>query len=68
MDIPDPGVKLGSPAFQADSLPTELLGKPLMSFQVTVFGGDVETEKDPMVLVSHALCIPFVYGKTLAKE
>ena len=37
-------------------------------FQVTVFGGDVETEKDPMVLVSHALCIPFVYGKTLAKE
>ena len=29
MDLPDPGIKLGSPALQADSLPTELLGKPI---------------------------------------
>ena len=28
-DLPDPGIKLGSPALQADSLPTELPGKPL---------------------------------------
>ena len=28
MDLPDPGIKPGSPALQADSLPTELLGKP----------------------------------------
>ena len=27
-DLPDPGIKLGSPALQADSLPTELRGKP----------------------------------------
>ena len=27
-DLPDPGLKLGSPALQADSLPTELQGKP----------------------------------------
>ena len=27
-DLPDPGIKLGSPALQAFSLPTELLGKP----------------------------------------
>ena len=27
-DVPDPGIKPGSPALQADSLPTELLGKP----------------------------------------
>ena len=27
-DLPDPGTKLGSPATQADSLPTELSGKP----------------------------------------
>ena len=27
-DLPDPGIELGSPALQADSLPTELLGKP----------------------------------------
>ena len=28
MDLPDPGIKPGSPALQADSLPTELSGKP----------------------------------------
>ena len=27
VDLPDPGIKPGSPASQADSLPTELLGK-----------------------------------------
>ena len=27
-DLPDPGIKLVSPALQADSLPTELPGKP----------------------------------------
>ena len=27
-DLPDPGIKPGSPALQVDSLPTELLGKP----------------------------------------
>ena len=27
-DLPDPGIKPGSPAWQADSLPTELSGKP----------------------------------------
>ena len=28
-DLPDPGIKLGSLALQADSLPTELPGKPI---------------------------------------
>ena len=27
-DLPNPGIKPGSPALQADSLPTELSGKP----------------------------------------
>ena len=27
-DLPDPGIKPGSLALQADSLPSELLGKP----------------------------------------
>ena len=27
-DLPDPGIKTGSPALQADSLPAELCGKP----------------------------------------
>ena len=29
VDLPDPVIKPGSPALQADSLPTELLGNPL---------------------------------------
>ena len=28
MDFSDPGIEPGSPALQADSLPTELSGKP----------------------------------------
>ena len=28
VDLPNPGIKLGSPALQADSLPTEISGKP----------------------------------------
>ena len=31
-DLPDPGIKLGSPALQVDSLSTELLRKPFSSF------------------------------------
>ena len=31
MDLPDPGIEPGSPALQADSLPTERPGKPLRS-------------------------------------
>ena len=27
-DLPDPGIELGSPTLQADSLPAELPGKP----------------------------------------
>ena len=30
-DLPNPGIKSGSPALQADYLPTELQGKPLMT-------------------------------------
>ena len=30
MDLPDPGIKPGSPALQADSLPAELPGKPVI--------------------------------------
>ena len=29
-DLPNPGIEPGSPALQADSLPTELSGKPKM--------------------------------------
>ena len=32
-DLPDPGIEPESPALQADSLPTELLGKPIFKFR-----------------------------------
>ena len=32
VDLPDSGVELGSPAFQVDSLPAELPGKPIAHF------------------------------------
>ena len=33
-NLPNPGVKPGSPALQADSLPAELLGKPISRHKV----------------------------------
>ena len=33
-DLPDPGTKPGSPALQVDSLPAELLGKPLEKLDI----------------------------------
>ena len=34
-DLPNPGIKLGSPTLQADSLPTELPGKPIFIYKDT---------------------------------
>ena len=31
-DLPDPGIEPGSPALQADSLPTEVLEKPFIIY------------------------------------
>ena len=36
-DLPDPGIKLGSPALQADSLPAELPGKPTVLLSLLYF-------------------------------
>ena len=33
-DLPDPGIKPGSPALQADALPSEPSGKPLITKEV----------------------------------
>ena len=35
-DLPDPGIKPGSPALQADSLPAELQGKPFLFWRIFV--------------------------------
>ena len=36
-DLPDPGIKLRSPALQADSLPSELQGSPPMRYYSAFF-------------------------------
>ena len=62
-DLPDPGIELGSRALQADSLPTELSGKP----KVTQL---CPTLWDPMDYIVHGLlqarileCIAFPFSR-----
>ena len=45
-DLPDPGIKPGSPALQADSLPTELSGKPPVKLKHCLF---LPTKSGPFV-------------------
>ena len=48
MDLPDPGIKPGSPALQVDSLPTELSGKPVgiyRQFNIEILVRAVRQEK-----------------------
>ena len=45
VDLPDPGIKPGSPALQADSLPTEISRKPneakqMLSLELSCFVND----------------------------
>ena len=35
MDLPNPGIELGSPALQVDSLPAELSGNPVLDKPAT---------------------------------
>ena len=46
VDLPDPGIKPGSPALQADSLPTELLGKPCLHLGHTQIIQDISPSQD----------------------
>ena len=57
-DLPDPRIRLGSPALQADSLPTELLGKPNV-----LFSAQLNTFKDlPEVPRGPSWCSPLLSG------
>ena len=46
MDLPDPGIELGPPARQANSLLTELPGKPLIDKQKQKIFKDVQDTID----------------------
>ena len=43
-NLPDPGIEPGSPALQVDSLPSELLGKPLLQLNIRLLLGFLDTE------------------------
>ena len=43
-DLTDPGIKLGSPSLQVDSLPAELPGKPNLDFSSMLFAGKQELQ------------------------
>ena len=45
--LPDPGIKPGSPAFQADSLPPETRGKPTDTTKQKMSELKDEMEKNP---------------------
>ena len=47
-DLPDPGMELGSPALQADSLSTELSGKLLPNEAEVRDTGSVLGQQDPL--------------------
>ena len=47
-DLPNPGIEPRSPAWQADSLPTELSGKPDFSLQFSSVAQSCLTLCDPM--------------------
>ena len=49
MNLPHPGIEPGSPALQADSLPTELSGKPPLVKKPPAKTGDVRDTIDSLV-------------------
>ena len=50
-DLPDPGIELGSPVLQADSLPAELPGKPRVTLAIVI--NELSNSSDnPIVYVS----------------
>ena len=68
-DLPDPRIKPGSPALQADSLPTELWAKPSVSFSMS-FLMISSSERDSSVKISeHYLLFLFaIISKNFFKK
>jgi len=54
VDLPDPGIELGSPALQVDSLPTELSGKPVGKTMCVI---TIKTMKMNVSIRNHKLAI-----------
>ena len=54
-DLPNPGIKLRSPTLQADSLPTELSGKPVAKISESEIAQSCPTLCDPMDFTFHGI-------------
>ena len=52
VDLSNPGIELGSPALQADSLPTELSEKPYSDLN----GKDIQKRGDICIRIADSLC------------
>ena len=67
-DLPDPGIKPESPvspALQADSLPLEPLGKPLILCLLFLFSGCPSTQRPSL---PKGCVVPFVFGLPVSLE
>ena len=51
-DLPDPGIKPGSPALETDALTSEPPGKPMQETQVQFLGREDPLEKEMVTLSS----------------
>ena len=58
MDLPDPGIKPGSPALQADSLPTELQGSHEMTVWSNFSPFKLESLRE-MISIHHLSILSF---------
>ena len=62
-ELPDPGIKPGSPALQADSSPAELPGKPDVGSQVCLTLNYTTPENSSVWLMQHPCKEPLVLSK-----
>ena len=62
--LPDPGIELGSPALQDDSLPTELSGKPDKQYKTLIF----KTSKRKVGTVLAKLLVLVPEGAEISDE
>ena len=61
-DLPNPGIEPGSPALQADALPSELLGKPLLGegceIKFIFWQGKKHLNKNPSLPLGRLTALP----------
>ena len=67
MDLPYTGIELGSPALQADSLPSELSGKPRVQKRATIIPASEKENLGPGFLVQFKQYARFPHIRSEAR-